>query len=864
MLTHVYQILRNRATRSPSSITLGGQSGLAWRTVTSQQLLELAGTVASQLGERGMREGDRVVVWLPNSWRTPVYLFALWKLGAIVVPFDREMNSESAERILCSVNARGVIAGYDERPVWAKGAEVIDWWEPRSDASTDHSISEWSPPSEELAAISFTSGTTGQPKGCMITHANLCSQVEAAFNVIPLDSMCRLASILPMSHLFELTCGLLYPLAAGAAIHYIPSRRGPDIVRVLAEQHITHMMVVPQLLGLMGQQIEAQLQACLPAPVYRAQVALAERLSLTLRRRLYWMVHRKLGGELRMVASGGAALPAETHQLWERLGVRVVQGYGSSECSPMIACGRSDGTTPVGSVGQVIPGVTVKLSDDGELLVRGPNIMRGYWKDPERTAEVLRDGWYATGDLATIDAAGNIFLAGRARDLIVLPSGMKVWPQDVEDVLRSEPGVKDAAVVATKSPTGGAALHAYLIPTDAAGRSADLISLVAGCNGRLAQHQRLASVSWWPESDFPRTSILKVRRHLLPPPDRVAVVNVETVLAADDPVGQAIAGVAHVASHEPTQTLGELGLDSLGLVDLALALEDKTQRSVADGDLRLDMTVEQVRALMAHPQPHSESPPLGASDDSEVGDVPDWPYTWGRALRFTSLPFDLLYRIAVTRTLVLGGEHLCGLPSAVVVAGTHHSFADVPLVRYGLARTPARRFARRLLVAAGAGGPGWHSPWGRYAMLAFGLYPLRRERDRDLILRRLVRLAQRGNAILIFPQGTHARPSEEHANDSRVRFRPGVAHLAAALNCPVIPFGVAGTECLMPAFLEEFHGRVIAGVPVTFKRGPLAIAFGEPLVVEADEDAADFAIRLEASCYGLTRAAERALADASR
>jgi 1-acyl-sn-glycerol-3-phosphate acyltransferase len=126
---------------------------------------------------------------------------------------------------------------------------------------------------------------------------------------------------------------------------------------------------------------------------------------------------------------------------------------------------------------------------------------------------------------------------------------------------------------------------------------------------------------------------------------------------------------------------------------------------------------------------------------------------------------------------------------------------------------------------------GWHSPWGRYAMLAFGWYPLRRERDREISLRRSVGLAQRGNAIRIFLQGTHARPSEERANDSRVRFRPGVAHLAAALTCPVIPFGVAGTECLMPAFLEEFHDRVIAGVPVTFKRGPLAIAFGEPLVV---------------------------------
>jgi 1-acyl-sn-glycerol-3-phosphate acyltransferase len=139
------------------------------------------------------------------------------------------------------------------------------------------------------------------------------------------------------------------------------------------------------------------------------------------------------------------------------------------------------------------------------------------------------------------------------------------------------------------------------------------------------------------------------------------------------------------------------------------------------------------------------------------------------------------------------------------------------------------------------------------------LYPLKRERDTERNLRRLVRLAQLGNAVLIFPQGTHARPSEEFTHDPRVRFRPGVAHIAEALSCPVVPFGVAGTERLMPAFLEEFRGAVIAAVPVAFKRGPLAIAFGPPLVAGVGEEPAAFAARLEATCYGLTRAAEQAL-----
>ena len=169
----------------------------------------------------------------------------------------------------------------------------------------------------------------------MITHANLCSQVEAFDDRIPLDDPCRLASILPLSHLFELTGGLLYPLAAGAAIHYIPSRRGADIVRVLLEQRVTHMMAVPQLLMHMGnaRRAAAAKRAC-PRAFRQNLVALADRVPIGVRRELFFMVHRQLGGHLRVMFSGGAALPAETQRLWERLGVRVVQGYGTSECSP--------------------------------------------------------------------------------------------------------------------------------------------------------------------------------------------------------------------------------------------------------------------------------------------------------------------------------------------------------------------------------------------------------------------------------------------------------------------------------------------------------------------------------------------------
>ncbi|MGN6700398.1 MAG: 1-acyl-sn-glycerol-3-phosphate acyltransferase, partial [Thermomicrobiales bacterium] len=208
---------------------------------------------------------------------------------------------------------------------------------------------------------------------------------------------------------------------------------------------------------------------------------------------------------------------------------------------------------------------------------------------------------------------------------------------------------------------------------------------------------------------------------------------------------------------------------------------------------------------------------------------------------------------------VLGGEQLADLPERVIFAGTHHSFADVPLLRRGLARTPARRLAGRIAIAAAADGFAAAGLYAQYAILALGLYPLQRDGAGEASLRGLARLAEAGNTLLIFPQGAHVRPEQERAGDRTARFRCGVAYLAAALDTAVVPFGVAGTERVMPAFLEEFGGPVIAGIPVSFARGPLAIAFGVPLRREPGETARAFTVRLQAASYMLTREAEHAL-----
>ena len=865
MDTHLYHVLRRRASSNPTSIALGGQQGLIWRSVDSQELLRLVDSLAAELAARGIGPGDRVILWLPNQWQTPVYLWACWRLGAVVVPFDREMNPEAAARIIEAVEPKRILAGFGPPPQWAPADLVEEWWEPTRPESSDQLADEWTQPSEELAAIYFTSGTTGIPKGCMISHANLLSQIEAARDVIPLDSSCRLASILPLSHLFELTCGLLYPVAAGAAVHYVPTRRGPDIVRVLNERKITHMLAVPQLLDLMGQAVESQFERRLGAPAYRQLQLMARKAPFAARRGLFWPALQRLGGHLKLLASGGAALSAETQRLWETMGVRVIQGYGASECSPIIAGGRPDGSTPLGSVGKPLRNVEVKLTGDGELLVRGPNVMRGYWRDPERTAEVLtQDGWYSTGDLARLDQDGNIFLAGRARDLIVLPSGMKVWPQDVEDVLRAQPGVRDAAVVTAPTPTGSVVLHAFLIPDGPLDAAPELSSIVAASNGRLAQHQRLATASWWREADFPRTSTLKVRRHLLPSPEAAQSVVVDTVTAGDDPVGQAIAAAARVGSVEDEQSLAELGLDSMALLDLAIALEDKCGKVVADGDLLPGMTVGEVRSRMA------AAPPLGVGAESTHArlDVPKtgervsasqplWPYTWHHPRQVLRLPIDLAYDHYVTRTIVQGGEYLANLAPPVILAGTHHAYADFPLVYQALKQTPARELASKIVVAARATAFDAAGPAAWFGTFALGLYPLRQYGDQDTSLRGLAQLAQEGHAILIFPQGKHIRPEAECAGDPEAGFKAGVGHLAAALHATVVPFGLAGTEVVFPNV--DRAPLMIGDIPVVLRKGPVAIVFGAPLTMESHEAPTGFARRLQDVCFALTREAEAAL-----
>jgi len=236
---------------------------------------------------------------------------------------------------------------------------------------------------------------------------------------------------------------------------------------------------------------------------------------------------------------------------------------------------------------------------------------------------------------------------------------------------------------------------------------------------------------------------------------------------------------------------------------------------------------------------------------------PLWPYAWQRSRQLLRLPIDLAYRYYVTETVVRGGEHLVDLPSPAILAGTHHAYADFPLVHHALKQTGAHDLASRLVVAARATAFDAAGPIAWLGVFALGLYPLRQYGHQDTSLRGLVKLAEEGHAILIFPQGKHILPEAERAGDADAGFRPGIGHLASALRAKVVPFGLAGTEQVFP---NVEHARLMIGdIPVVLRKGPVALVFGEPMDMQPQEAPADFARRLQDVCFELTREAEAAL-----
>ena len=489
MGTTLADFLRDAKDKNRSRDALLFKPGLRYQRWTYQRLWDESGQVAALLQAKGLAKGDQVVLWGPNCPQWVLAFFGCIRAGIVVVPLDLRSAPDYVERVLSRITPKlaftsrltpkgGLDLGVPEITFEELESAIVDLPEPHPVVIEP----------QDLAEIMFTSGTTGDPKGVMLTHRNLTANIEGVSEYIVCENSSRLMSILPLSHMYEQMGGLFLVLRSGASVTYPTSRQPTVLARTMRERRITTLLLVPQGLELLMSGIEREIARQGKAALWSKLLKIAEKTPFRLRRLLFRRVHKQFGGKLDFVVSGGAALDPDLGRKWELLGVKIIQGYGATEASPVISNHTLEERRP-DSTGRPLPNVEVRIAGDGEIQARGESITPGYWNAPEETAAAFDGDWYKTGDLGFFDDDGFLHIQGRKKDMIVLSSGQNVFPDDVQAVLNRHPAVTDSAVVGLASG-GGVEVHAVLVTEDdkrgAGGRCLGQRSI-----GRIPEGQRI-------------------------------------------------------------------------------------------------------------------------------------------------------------------------------------------------------------------------------------------------------------------------------------------------------------------------------------------------------------------------------------
>jgi long-chain acyl-CoA synthetase len=491
---------------------------------TFRDLDRRARIAAWRLRALDLEPGDRILTWSPSTPELPAAYFGAMHARLVIVPLDLRMSADAVENVARASGARHLVlgTGRDAPDPREAGLEhfptttVDDLcaepapddpafppdWEARQAA--------WGKPTpDEVFQLIFTSGTTGTPKGVQLTHDNVVASIESFHRIVPpMDH--RIVSLLPLSHLLEQAVGLYYALDVGADILYVRSRNPRVIFDALRDHRVTSMVVVPQVLDLFWSAIEREVDKSGRRAAFDRLRAIARRLPFAARRLLFRRVHRQLGGHFRLFLSSGAFLPPALMQAWEDLGVTVLQGYGATETGTG-TCTTLDDHGP-GTVGRPPEGIQMRIDPaTSEIQFKGRTVFSGYWNAPELTAQAFtEDGWYRTGDLGHLDDRGRLVLSGRIKDIIVLPNGFNVYPEDIENALRIA-GLRDTVVVETK-PGRIEAVVLEDPEAEPGAFRARVDGAIKASNATLGPNQRVAGWRTWPNEDFPRTHTLKIKR----------------------------------------------------------------------------------------------------------------------------------------------------------------------------------------------------------------------------------------------------------------------------------------------------------------------------------------------------------------
>jgi long-chain acyl-CoA synthetase len=789
------------------------------------ELLGIATGFVEILRSRGIGRGDRVLLWGENSGEWIAAFLGCLFQGVIAVPMDAIAEKGFARRVAEQAGVKLAIAGRGLASPLENSDTLL--LEDLAQIAIGRSGCDFSPTpasSTDPIEIVFTSGTTAEPRGVVLTHRNLLAnlapiekEIERYRRYERFVHPLRFLNLLPLSHVFGQLLGIFLPQILGGTSVFLDTLNPAEVARAIRDERVSLLVTVPRLIESLRDQIERDLAARGQSEKFERDYLVAEHEHFLKRWWRFRAIRRRFGWKFWAVISGGAALPRAAEEFWTRLGYAVIQGYGLTETTSLVSLNHPF-RLGRGSIGKVLPGLDMKLSDEGEILVRGENVASGYWKAAGILPVVDADGWFHTGDLAERDENGNLYFKGRRKNVIVTPEGLNVYPDDLEAELRKEPGVRDCVVVGL-ARDGNAEPCAVLLLRDssaaAEGSKATAEAIVRHANERLAPFQQMRHWFVWPDQDFPRTPTEKpVLRRIL---EVVEAKNRNDGTAAPATPGPLAELLARVLDGRAAQGGEALHLSSIERVELMGALEDRYQVDLSETEYASADTIEALERLVEHPPPHAAA-----------FRYPRWPQAWPvRIIR--TLVYNLLARPAM---LILGWprirgrDHLRDTKGPVLVVANHVTFFDPAYILEGL----PERFRRRLAVAMDGEllesmrnpppGTGFFMGLVKrvtyfLVVSVYNVFPLPRRAGFRKSFAFAGDLVDRGWNVLVFPEGERTRTA--HMNP----FRAGIGLLATRLGVPVVPMrfeGVAEARKAGKHWVPPGQIKVWIGAPVRFKQ----------------------------------------------
>ncbi len=850
-------------------------------TMTYGELEGLAGRVAAWLLGRGIAEGDRVAILADNDATWIAGYLGILRIGAVAVPLDTAYKTGQVRTVLEHAGARLLFtatkylgtarAAIDSITSAPPGLVLLSGSAPGIvDATGFTAVS--SPPVSDVhgdapAVMLYTSGTTADPKGVVLTHANLDAEREGAFAVVRVTEHDAILGVLPLFHALAQMANLLLPLAVGARVVFLETVSSSALVGALNARGISIFACVPQFFYLIHQRItsEAMKKGALARGFLRTAIATNVRLrdltGLNPGKVLFGRIHRTLGARMRLFVTGGSKFdPAISRDLYG-LGFTILNAYGLTETSGGATIVRPDDRFNA-SVGQPFPGVEIRILprdsnsdqdsdglDDGEVLIRGPILMREYFNRPDATAEALQNGWLHTGDLGRLDDKGRLFITGRKKEIIVLSSGKNLYPEEIEAHYRQSAFIKELCILGLSRPGEPAAerLHAVVVPDEVVLREKGVVNLrelirfeVETLSVQLPSHKRILTYDISLEP-LPRTTTGKIRRHEIQRTlgDRAASRPDQTrEESAEDRVWRTPEGrsetLALIATRldrpdvRPDANLElDLGLDSMERVELLTVLEQRRGTRVADAVRATIFTVRQlVEAVETAPvtatpgetaavDTNTELPwdaLLSAPVDQEiVRDLqrPKW---------FFYLAYYIVLRVVALVCKFTPGFRVDGrkhIPATgpCVISPNHQSYLDPFFLSAALPFATVRQ-----LFFVGAT-EYFETPFSRWFARSVNLIPV----DPDANLVNAMQAGAAGlriNKILVlFPEG------ERSIDGELKKLRKGASILSAHLDAPIVPVAIDGLYELWP------RGRPFNWRALFDRRHPIRIEFGPALTV---------------------------------